>query len=414
MKKYKFIYFLVGSLAFGQETNLDNLLKFVTETSYKKEQYEVKKDLNKKKEKVYNLDEYNGVQTSAETSYDEYDDAYNINGRVKYGNFYIEGERRKREDGNFTYGIEKSLKDLVLSQNDSNLEKLQLEKKIDEKEFFQDLEEQQVNLINLYKDYKEVELEKEIRSSALKTLSKEKLILEKSYSLGSIPKVDLDSLLYSYKNIQLEISNLNKELLTIKEQFLYEFKINISNLTLENINSNKINYKDYIDGVGEKSLEIEKLKKEIIIKNIDYMAYDKNVPDISVGAERNTEYDDNRVFLRVSKDIFYEDITLENEKSILKEKEIDILQKKRDVISERYQVEKNIYTLRKEFDVLTNERSLEESKYKIKKLENKMGKIGYIDVMESFDKYLELKIAEEKAKNNLNSYIYEIKVRGER
>lgn len=57
---------------------------------------------------------------------------------------------------------------------------------------------------------------------------------------------------------------------------------------------------------------------------------------------------------------------------------------------------------------------LEEQKYLIKLLENKLGKISYLEVMESFNKALELKIREEKAKNTLSAYIYEIKIRGEK
>ena len=105
---------------------------------------------------------------------------------------------------------------------------------------------------------------------------------------------------------------------------------------------------------------------------------------------------------------------LEVERANLKDKEIEISQKTREVLSERFKIKKNLYTLKKDYEIIKNNRELEESKYNIKKLENKMGKIGYIDVMESFDKYLDLKIQEKKLENSLNSYIYEIKVRGEK
>ncbi|WP_297406370.1 TolC family protein [uncultured Cetobacterium sp.] len=414
MRKYVLIYFLLGSLAMAKDTNLDELLNFVSETSYRKEQYKIKKDLNKEREKIYKLDEYNGVETSGETNYDEYDKSYNVSGRVKFGDFYVEGERKKREDGNFKYGIEKSLKDLILSKNDNDFEKLQIEKKIEKKEFNKELEEQQLKLIELYKNYKDVELEKVIRENALKTLYKEKIILEKSYKLGAISKVDLDSLIYSYLNINLEVKDLKRELETLNSEFLYEFKINLNGLVLSKIDTKNIDYKKYLESVGENQLKIDKLQKSLIVKNIDYLTYDKKVPEISIGAERDTKYNDNRVFLKVSKNIFYKDMGLEVERANLKDKEIEISQKTREVLSERFKIKKNLYTLKKDYEIIKNNRELEESKYNIKKLENKMGKIGYIDVMESFDKYLDLKIQEKKLENSLNSYIYEIKVRGEK
>lgn len=137
------------------------------------------------------------------------------------------------------------------------------------------------------------------------------------------------------------------------------------------------------------------------------------MPELYLGVGRDEKIDENRVYLKVSKDIFYKDLALMDEKSSLTEKEIKLSQKTLDVKSERLKYERELYSLSKDLEVTSNDRALEESKYNIKKLENQLGKIRYLDVMESFNDYLELKIKEEKSKNNLNAFVYELKIRGE-
>ena len=68
----------------------------------------------------------------------------------------------------------------------------------------------------------------------------------------------------------------------------------------------------------------------------------------------------------------------------------------------------------KEYEVNKNNSELELSKYNIKKLEYSLGKVDYVEVMEYFNSYINHEVAKEKAKNNLNGYIYEIMIRGEK
>ena len=69
---------------------------------------------------------------------------------------------------------------------------------------------------------------------------------------------------------------------------------------------------------------------------------------------------------------------------------------------------------KKEYEVNKNNSELELSKYNIKKMEYSLGKVDYVEVMEYFNSYINYEVAKEKAKNNLNSYIYEIMIRGEK
>lgn len=413
MKKAVILYCLLWSFAYSKDVTIDTLLEQLDKTSYQREIYNIKEKRDNKREEVYKKSDYNGVNVSGEVEYDEEQSAYNSVGKVKYGDFYVQGEKRKRDDSNFTYGIEKNLKNFIYSKDDSELKKLEVSKKIEKIDFYMDLEEQKIELINLYRDYREAELELKIRESALEILEKEKKILEKSYKLGNIAKVDLDSLLTSYYNIKLEIAELKRAIENYTDQFHYTFKINIKDYNLLPINTQDIDYSKYLTKVGTKDLGKSILQKKNIEENINYESYSDKIPDFSLGVERDTRYDENRVFFKISKDIFYDNLTLEDEKSSLEEKQVIISQQVRDIEKERLVIRKNILKLETAYEVKKNERVLEEQKYNIKKLENKLGKIAYMDVMESFDKALELKIQEEKAKNILAAYIYEIKIRGE-
>lgn len=413
MKKGIFLFCLIVQTVFSKSVSLDNLIDELNKTSYENEIYKVKEKRDLEREKVYKLDSLNGVNVEVENEYSDEDNVYKTKGRVKYADFYIDTEKWKDDDSSYSYGVEKNIKDLIFSKSDSNLEKLRLSKKVELIEFENNLQLQKIELINLYRDYKEVQLEITIRENALKILSGEKKILQKSYEMGATSKIDLDSLVYSYKNIELEIGNLKKEIFNIRKQFFYSFKIDLKDKELEDLNVSILNLDRYIAKIGERDTEKARLEKEIVEKNVKYLDYSNKMPELYLGVERDEKIDENRVYLKVSKDIFYKDLELMDEKSSLTEKEIKLSQKTLDVKSERLRYERELYSLIKNLEVTSNDRALEESKYNIKKLENQLGKIRYLDVMESFNDYLELKIKEEKSKNNLNAFVYELKIRGE-
>ncbi|MEG0300686.1 MAG: TolC family protein [Cetobacterium sp.] len=413
MKKGIFLFCLIVQTVFSKSVSLDNLIDELNKTSYENEIYKVKEKRDLEREKVYKLDSLNGVNVEVENEYSDEDNVYKTKGRVKYADFYIDTEKWKDDDSSYSYGVEKNIKDLIFSKSDSNLEKLRLSKKVELIEFENNLQLQKIELINLYRDYKEVQLEITIRENALKILSGEKKILQKSYEMGATSKIDLDSLVYSYKNIELEIGNLKKEIFNIRKQFFYSFKIDLKDKELEDMNASILNLDRYIAKIGERDTEKARLEKEIVEKNVKYLDYSNKMPELYLGVERDEKIDENRVYLKVSKDIFYKDLELMDEKSSLTEKEIKLSQKTLDVKSERLRYERELYSLIKNLEVTSNDRALEESKYNIKKLENQLGKIRYLDVMESFNDYLELKIKEEKSKNNLNAFVYELKIRGE-
>lgn len=420
----KILFFLMSSLiSYGKNIKLDDMLKTLEEKSYEREIFDLEQKKNLSKEKYYNLDNYNGVREEISTDYDYEEDKIKSNGRVSYGDFYLDLSKdkinsQKNSDTDVIIGVNKSLKDMFYSKSDSEIKKLEYSKKNTEYSYYDDLETKKISLINLYEEYKNNEFEIKLKTNNLTRLKSEEKILKKSYELGATPKIDLDTLQTSRNNLEIELKYLKENIKKIKNRFLYEFGIDISKDQLMDIEIPKVNISDFISNIGERKISRLGLEKEITKENIKYLKYSNKVPEVLVGVEhqeRNNGYsDENRVFLKLSKDIFYYDINLENEKITLNQQEINIQKEKEINISKKLEVEENCNNLYKNYLVNKNKAELEKNKYEIINLKYKLGDVTYVDVMDVFDDYLNYQVAAEKAKNLFNGYIYEILVRGEK
>ena len=420
----KILFFLMSSLiSYGKNIKLDDMLKTLEEKSYEREIFDLEQKKNLSKEKYYNLDNYNGVRGEISTDYDYEEDKIKSNGRVSYGDFYLDLSKdkinsQKNSDTDMIIGINKSLKDMFYSKSDSEIKKLEYSKKNTEYSYYDDLETKKISLINLYEEYKNNEFEIKLKTNNLTRLKSEEKILKKSYELGATPKIDLDTLQTSRNNLEIELKYLKENIKKIKNRFLYEFGIDISKDQLMDIEIPKVDISNFISNIGERKISRLGLEKEITKENIKYLKYSNKIPEVLVGVEhqeRNNGYsDENRVFLKLSKDIFYYDINLENEKITLDQQEINIQREKEINISKKLEVEENCNNLYKNYLVNKNKAELEKNKYEIINLKYKLGDVTYVDVMDVFDDYLNYQVAAEKAKNLFNGYIYEILVRGEK
>lgn len=420
----KILFFLMSSLiSYGKNIKLDDMLKTLEEKSYEREIFDLEQKKNLSKEKYYNLDNYNGVRGEISTDYDYEEDKIKSNGRVSYGDFYLDLSKdkinsQKNSDTDVIIGVNKSLKNMFYSKSDSEIKKLEYSKKNTEYSYYDDLETKKISLINLYEEYKNNEFEIKLKTNNLTRLKSEEKILKKSYELGATPKIDLDTLQTSRNNLEIELKYLKENIKKIKNRFLYEFGIDISKDQLMDIEIPKVDISNFISNIGERKISRLGLEKEITKENIKYLKYSNKIPEVLVGVEhqeRNNGYsDENRVFLKLSKDIFYYDINLENEKITLNQQEINIQKEKEINISKKLEVEENCNNLYKNYLVNKNKAELEKNKYEIINLKYKLGDVTYVDVMDVFDDYLNYQVAAEKAKNLFNGYIYEILVRGEK
>ena len=214
--------------------------------------------------------------------------------------------------------------------------------------------------------------------------------------------------------MQLEIDVLKRNLLKLKEKFAYDFGIEIGDNSLQEIVPPSKNFDIYVEEYGKKDIELLEFQKRKIEENIKYLNYDNTMPDITLVVEHSNKYDENRVVLKFSKKLFDLNIDLENEKDNLLQQEINLQQKINEREGEKLTILNNYENYLKEYEVNKNNSELELSKYNIKKLEYSLGKVDYIEVMEYFNSYINYEVAKEKAKNNLNGYIYEIMIRGEK
>ena len=385
----KILFFLMSSLiSYGKNIKLDDMLKTLEEKSYEREIFDLEQKKNLSKEKYYNLDNYNGVRGEISTDYDYEEDKIKSNGRVSYGDFYLDLSKdkinsQKNSDTDVIIGVNKSLKNMFYSKSDSEIKKLEYSKKNTEYSYYDDLETKKISLINLYEEYKNNEFEIKLKTNNLTRLKSEEKILKKSYELGATPKIDLDTLQTSRNNLEIELKYLKENIKKIKNRFLYEFGIDISKDQLMDIEIPKVNISDFISNIGERKISRLGLEKEITKENIKYLKYSNKIPEVLVGVEhhqeRNNGYsDENRVFLKLSKDIFYYDINLENEKITLDQQEINIQKEKEINISKKLEVEENCNNLYKNY--LVNKNKAEEEKENLKSfLETSEIKVGELE-----------------------------------
>ena len=351
MKKGIFLFFLLGIMSYGKNISLDTMLKELDEKSYNREIYEIQNKINSDKEKYYKLDDFNGVETSATSNYSNREDAFEITGRIQYGPIYFEGTKNYNSEDEAVYGIEKSLKDLIYSESKNQLKQLEYTKEIDRIDYKKNLETQKIDLLNLYKEYKNSELEIAIKKSGIEKLSVEEKKMKKSYELGAVAKIELDSIQYSIKNMQLEIDVLKRNLLKLKEKFAYDFGIEIGDNSLQEIVPPSKNFDIYVEEYGKKDIELLEFQKRKIEENIKYLNYDNTMPDITLGVEHSNKYDENRVVLKFSKKLFDLNIDLENEKDNLLQQEINLQQKINEREGEKLTILNNYENYLKEYEV---------------------------------------------------------------
>lgn len=420
----KVLFFLMSSLVvYGENIKLDEMLKSLEKNSYEREKYNLEQKKINSKEKFYKKDKYNGIKTAVSTEYDYEDEKFKNRGEISYGDFYLNLSKDKikypeDEDTEIIVGINKSLKDMFYSKSDSEIKKLKNIRKTTEYSYYDEIEMKKINLIALYENYKNNEFEIKLKNNNLMRLKSEEKILKKSYELGSTPKIDLDTLQTNRKNLEIELKYLKENLLKMKDRFLYEFNIDISNKQLLDIEFDKKDISNFISNIGERNISKLNLEKEIIEESINYLKYDNKMPEILIGVEHQKENngkpDENRMYLKVSKDIFYYDVNLENEKITLNQQKKSISNEQEKNMSKKLEIEERYNTLYKNYLVCKNKAELEKNKYEIMNLKYKLGDVTYVEVMDVFNDYLNYEVASEKAKNLFNGYIYEILVRGEK
>lgn len=412
-------FFIFSVFVFGDEVSLDDLLENILKNSYEKNNYRLEEEKSSNLKKLYKKGDFNGIKTSFDSSYDIETESYKSQGTATFGNFYLTGVKNNAEDLDLIVGINKNIKDLIYSENKSNLKKLEISKEMEENNYFEKLESKKIDLVDLYSKYKDLEFEKNTKENGLLKLKIEEQIIKKSYNMGKISKVEYDSLQVTLENLKLELETLEKNINEMRNQFFYSFDIDLIGKSLSNIIFKEEDIEEYISKVNNKRINNLELDIEKTKESIKYKKYDKFMPDLNLGVEYGERFGiennkGSKVTLKISKDFFYQDSSLENEKINYKMQLLELENQKLEQKSEQIKLRENYRNYLLAYKSYLNKSNLEKIKYEINKKEYELGRLNYLEVIDSFNKYIDYEVAKGKAENKLNSYIYKIKIKGDR
>lgn len=414
MKNFFLLFIIVSNIAFTKNISLDIMLIDVEQKNYQNDIYTIEKKGREEARNNYKLGDFNGVKAEITSNYNTGDKKNENIGKVSVGPFYVEGHDKKDGTENYSiFGIEKNINDIFYSKEDSNLKKLDYTERKEYLNYRSKIEDEKIKLINLYKEYKINEQEIKIKNSGIEILKIEREKILKSFELGEVAKITLDVVEVNLKNIGIEISILKDMKKRIEEKFLLEFDIDIQNFKLLDIEISDIDIREYISQYGESDIEKLKLENNINKEDYEYKKFQDKYPSISLGIEHNTLYNDERIVLKLSKNIFDNNLEVVDADIKIKTDELKLNQYIKENETKKRNIKDNYDSYLKDYLLNKNKAELEKQKYKIKILEYSLGKITYFDVMTSFNDYMDYEVIKEKAKNNLYAYVYEIKMRGE-
>ncbi len=440
-KKEKSNYNLVGSKKNisnnSTDVGIEDIFKIVegNKNLYEFKNYELEKKSLDIMIRDNKLGDFNGINLSSNFSYIEnvypenYVEAkgkhYNkyLQNTATYGIFFVNFNydyNRDRNKNNYvSYGVEKNLKDIFYSKHKTALKRNNFKKILNEIKFKKAMMQKEEEILDLYKKVFEVKDEIKLKNKAYEVYKKEYDKQKKSYDLGMNSKINLEAVQFELESIELELELLKENL-----KALYEVaKLNYD-LDLEKYNLLELNPKFSIETLMKSYKKYEtdeiKINLEIAKENAKFSKYNSFYPDLYFKYERvdknlgnnNAYYKDQDIFsLRFSKKLFDTNseykiakIEEENTKNYLEEKKKNIEVEKVEILREYDRLSKNL-------EIHSKKSSLENKKYNIKKLRYELGEATYLDVLDSYNKFLKQEIDTNKAKNNLNSFIYKLMIR---
>ena len=394
--KNKIFYFLfLSASCFANETL--TVEQALTKIENNKQSYEYKNFENKKRSndiKILDnkLGDFNGLTVSStfnasENLFPDRERKYDktLQNKVSFGPLFVNSNYVEKDNSYISYGIEKNSK--------------------------------KKELINLYKNILDVQNELEYTKKSYEHYDVELQKIKKSYELGASPKINLESVELEAENAKLQINILETKLNSYYEIGKNDFDIDFKNYQLTDFETNKINIDSLLANYMKKDLEQIKINLQVAERE-KYSNYDRFIPDLYLAYERvdknlrgDRYYRDQDIFsIKFSKKLFSTDSeyklnVLENEnlKNELQEKE-------KTIKSEKEKLKAEYNELLKLASIADKKTDIANKKYLIKEKEYELNRASYLDVIDEYNKYLAQEIETKKAKNNLNAFIYKIKI----
>ena len=427
--KNKIFYFLfLSASCFANETL--TVEQALTKIENNKQSYEYKNFENKKRSndiKILDnkLGDFNGLTISStfnasENLFPDRERKYDktLQNKVSFGPLFVNSNYVEKDNSYISYGIEKNLKDVFYSKYRSDLKINKLSQELNQISYDKNLESKKIELINLYKNILDVQNELEYTKKSYEHYDVELQKIKKSYELGASPKINLESVELEAENAKLQIDILETKLNSYYEIGKNDFDIDFKNYQLTDFETNKINIDSLLANYMKKDLEQIKINLQVAEERKKYSNYDRFMPDLYLAYERvdknlrgDRYYRDQDIFsIKFSKKLFSTDSeyklnVLENEnlKNELQEKEKTIKSEKEKLKAEYNELLKLASIADKKIDIANK-------KYLIKEKEYELNRASYLDVIDEYNKYLAQEIETKKAKNNLNAFIYKIKI----
>lgn len=408
----KLFYFLIScSILLAKEYEVNNLIDIYNNKGYQNKYEELELQKLESNFKELQKGNKNGTTVLFDTDY-SYDSESKMESSVKvsYDIFNIKSTYDYEESQwNSSLGIEKDIKDYIYSKNSYNLSIFEKEEKIDKNELEEKKENDILSIIDVYKNYQEKLIDKNLYNQKKEYLLAEYKKLEKEYELGienrlnyKYAKVNLDNIEKDLKNIEGDLDDLRNDLVKT-----FNIKLNPDD-TLLPFNSKLLEKEINFDNIGTRDLENLEYQKANAKEKKKYEDYVDKSPEMTLGADYFIDEENWNINFTLSKTFGdYNSALIENEIDI-KKYTIEIEETKEKYSLEKENLKKEYEALKTDIEKYKNTAKIKEMEYLIKKEKYKQGTGDYIDYIEVYNQYYESKGSYLKKENELKALILKI------
>lgn len=428
LMSFLFVNFSLFLFANENSISLDEIFRKIDreENNYETNKYFNRNESLENLIKSNKLGDFNGLEFSSNFYANEnyitdrtrkYDKT--LQNKLSYGPFYLNYNYMENKNNYISYGIEKNVKDLFYSNHRSNLVINNINKNLNEIEYLKNLEERKLNFLDLYKNILDSQNELLYRKKAKQYYESELKKVKQLYDLGMEARISLEAAEVELEDIKIKIEILEKNLESFYEIAKNEYEINLKNYSLKEIEYLKDDIQENINNYMVLDIKNIELNLEILKEKVKYEKYNSYMPDLIFGYERidKTErygrtYKDENIFsVKFSKKLFSTNTEYKNLK--IEEKNLinDLEKKKENIRSEKIKLFANYEDLKKTTQISEKKLEIAKKRYEIKRKENELSRVSYLDVIDSYNKYLAQEIETKKVKNEYHAFMYKLLIK---
>ena len=407
-------YLILSAAIFAQD--IDDLIELVRVNGYQNEYGKFEKEsLGVEKEKIDRTNR-DGISLDIDSEHKDYrdsdEDSSETTAELKYDFLILDATYDNLDgDSSAAVGVEKDLKDLIYSEKSHEMKNFIYEQEQRLNEVSENMDNEIIELIELYREYKDAELQIEFEKSLIPSLLAELETVEKKYELGTGTEFDYKYALMSLENQKNDISNLEDEIEKLRKSFYLKYRLEVKSGYLEDFDGEIELDQESFAHIGERDMENLDLDEKISQENLKYSKYENKMPSIELGTQYELEDEYWTVYLSLSKNIFEYDDDSKLEEINLQELALKKKELEKNTEDDRASYWDEYKTLKKELENLEREFEVKELEYRIDKKKYDIGTKDFIDYRETYDEYRELNVEYINKKNELYAFIEKLKYR---